>query len=182
MPKKSTTEIDAMKAIDEVMPALDEETRQRVMEWAISKFGQKTQMRQGGNISPARRPGLLPGTQPPGDIKAFLAQKQPTSFYERVTCLAFYLEKVEGQTEIKTKDITSANTAARLSKMSNPTLFVQHATKTYGFLTPLAHGKYGVSTRGEALVEALPDREAVKAALAQHPFGKGRKGKKKKTA
>jgi hypothetical protein len=182
MPKKSITEIDAMKAIDEAMTPLDEETRQRVMSWAESKFGDQTQRQFGSSALPVQHPVHHGENQTAKDIKTFLAQKQPSSFYERVACLAYYLEKVEGKSDVKTKDITLGNTNARLSKMSNPALFVKHATNTYGFLTSLARGKFGVSTRGEALVGALPDREAVKAALAQHPFGKGKKGKRKKTA
>jgi hypothetical protein len=74
--------------------------------------------------------------------------------------------------EVGTKDITKANSDARLSKLTNPAVFVKHATHTYGYLTPLGKRKFAISARGEAVVEALPDRTKVEEELAANPFGK----------
>jgi hypothetical protein len=176
-----TSEVDAMVALDHALEPLDENARNRVLDWARSKFGGQTS----GSSKVSASTGVLasqPATDAIKSIKSFLALKKPESFYERVACLAYYLEKHEGKNELKTRDISKANTDARLSAMSNPALFVKHATDTYGFLSRLGHGKIGISGRGEALVEALPDREKVKQALEENPLRKkGAKTKRKAT-
>jgi hypothetical protein len=165
------SEVDAMKAVDQALEGLNEDARNRVLDWARSKFGVQTSRSGVTNTGPEDPARQLPAAAPT-NIKSFFAQKKPESFYERVACLAYYLEKHGGMTELKTRDISKANTDARLSKMSNPALFVKHATDTYGFLSRLAHGKIGISGRGEALVEALPDRAKVKQALEENPLRK----------
>jgi hypothetical protein len=124
------------------------------------------------------------GTQAtPKSAKEFVTAKKPDSFYERVACLGYYLEKFENLSEFQTSDITRVNTDARLSKMTNPALFVKHAVHTYGYLTSLGGRKFALSGRGEAVVEALPDRAKVEQAHADHSFGKrAKKGRKKKAA
>jgi hypothetical protein len=169
-------EIDAMHSVDEALSQLDDDARQRVMDWVASKYKVTTDLRpdlSGNRFTPDKRSTPL-STQ---DIKTFMTEKKPSNFYERVACLTYYLEKIEKKTEVKTEDIRKANTDARLSKMSNPALFVKHATHTYGYLTSLGQRKFGLSTRGEAVVDALPDRAGVEKALSDHPFGK--KGRRK---
>lgn len=169
------SEIDAMQGVDAALSTLEDGARKRVMDWAAAKFG----IPVGGKLSSdsaASKAGEVPAGKPK-DVKSFLAQKKPASFYERVACLAYHLEHFEDRPEFKTEDITKANTDARVSKMTNPALFVKHATHTYGFLTSLGKRKFALSTRGEALVEALPDRAKVTEALTNNPFGK--KGRKK---
>jgi hypothetical protein len=170
------SESDAMKAVDDALGQLDDNARHRILDWANSKFGTQGTL---PSVPAAPQPRTPTPAVPTGDIKSFVAQKRPESFYERVACLAYYLEKSGGKNELKTRDISKANTDARLSNMSNPALFVKHATNTYGFLSRIGHGSFAISGRGEAIVEALPDRAKVKQALADHPFGKKSKKTKK---
>jgi hypothetical protein len=172
------SEVDAMRDIDEALGKLDAEAQQRVLEWASSKHGLKLRVQfDGGGSSPH---ATLPQPQRTADIKAFLAQKRPDSFYERVACLVYFLEKFAGQSEVGTNDITKANSDARLSKLTNPAVFVKHATHTYGYLTSLGKRKFAISSRGEAVVEALPDRAKVEEAHGRFRFGKKRKKSKSK--
>jgi hypothetical protein len=164
------SEVDAMRDIDGALGKLDAEAQQRVLEWASSKHGLKVKGQFEGGGSSAHP--TSPQPQRATDIKTFLAQKRPDSFYERVACLVYFLEKFAGQAEVGTKDITKANSDARLSKLTNPAVFVKHATHTYGYLTPLGKRKFAISARGEAIVEALPDRTKVEEALVANPFGK----------
>lgn len=166
------SEIDGMRAVEEAFDRLEPDERQRVMTWAGSKYAMQVGSMEGGPQQSERK-----SIQPPKEIKAFMAQKKPSNYYERVACLAYYLEKSEGNSEVKTGDIAKANTDARLSKMSNAAVFVKHATHSYGYLTSLGHRKFALSARGEAVVEALPDPDKVKEAHDNHPFG--RKTKKK---
>ena len=163
------SEVDAMREVDAALGQLDPEAQQRVIQWATSKH----------RIKPLEPNEAVPPLQPtkgsahrPNDIKSFLAEKRPEGFYERVACLVYYLEKFGGQTEVGTNDITKANSDARLPKMTNPAVFVKHSTHTYGYLISLGKRKFAISARGEAVVEALPDRERVEEAVRKFPFGK----------
>jgi hypothetical protein len=168
------SEVDAMRDVDAALSKLDSDAQQRVLNWASSKHRIKVLAGgDGGGISSQIVADAAPNSK---DIKSFLAQKRPGSFYERVACLVYYLEKFGGKPEVGTKDITKANSDARLSKLTNPAVFVKHATHTYGYLIPLGKRQFAVSQRGEAVVEALPDRGKVAEANEKYP---GKKSKKK---
>jgi len=169
------SEVDAMRDIDAALAKLEPEEQKRVLDWASSKHQIKMTVEKSSNESfPKSDSG---NKQSFGDIKSFLSHKQPENFYERVACLVYYLDKFNGKPEVGTNDITKANTDARSSKLTNPAVFVKHATHTYGYLTSLGKRKFAISARGEAVVEALPDREQVEAAHLKFRFGK--KGKRK---
>lgn len=115
-------------------------------------------------------------------IKQFITSKRPDTQYERVACLAYYMTHVGNTPTFKTADITKANTAAALPKLSNPSQVVGDTTSAYKYLSSAGKGAKQISGLGEAVVEALPDREAVKAAIEANRPGKKRKRlvKKKK--
>ncbi len=173
--KPKYSEVDAMSDVDAALSKIEPHAQQRVLDWAASKFQLLPSERGGRETSFA-----LPQReqQQPKDIKSFVTQKRPDGFYERIACLVYHLEKFQGKNEVGRQDIIQANSDARLSKMSNPTVFVQHATHTYGYLTSLGKRKLALSARGEAIVEALPDRAAVEQAMVDNPFGK--KSRKKR--
>lgn len=118
--------------------------------------------------------------------KQFMAQKQPKSDVERITCLAFYLTQYKGVSTFKTIDLTHLNVEAAQPRLSNASFTARNAVAQQ-YLAPAGGGKKQITPRGEALVKAMPDRSAVKDALEQHPLhGKKRKsngkGAKKKAA
>jgi hypothetical protein len=108
--------------------------------------------------------------------KQFMAQKRPSTDYERVACCAYYLTKYREMPRFKTANITKLNTESA-GHFSNPSLAVQHATATYHYLSPAGNGQKQLTILGEAVVDALPDREMVKAALEEH---KPRRRKKRR--
>jgi hypothetical protein len=156
-----------MGMIDSSLRGLDETTRQRVLGWANAKYSGLS----AGTEAPAASGSWTHANQPNAttSMESFLAAKKPESYYERVACLAYYLEKIAGRADLKTLDITRANAEAHLSKLPNPA-FVYHAASSYGFLMRLGGGRLTISKRGQALVEALPDRAKVRQALEQYPF------------
>jgi hypothetical protein len=170
------SEVDAMRDVDTALGKLasDVDAQRRVIEWLASKYAT--------NIPPA---GLRQVDSPAGvierppDIKSFMTQKRPLSNYERVASLAYYLEKFKEMADVGAKDIVEANTEARLPKMSNPAVFIKHATHTYGYLNSIGQRRLALSSRGEAVVEALPDRSKVEEVLVNFPFGKKGKGGKR---
>jgi hypothetical protein len=178
----SHAEADAIRAIDRALGGLDGETSLRVMQWAVSKYGQQGRV----NLPPQTAPlvavsPLGASSARSGDIRSFVTEKNPKNFYQRVACIAYFLEKSRGLSELKNADINAANDEGRLGKLSNVAQFVRDATRKYGFLASVGHGKVGLSPRGEALVSALPDQERVKEALAAMPMRKKgrRRGAKK---
>jgi len=96
--------------------------------------------------------------------KEFLLKKQPRTDVERVTCLAYYLTQYREQRYFKTLDISKLNTEAAQIKFSNPAKAVDNAT-SYGYLAPATKGNKQISAGGELFVDALPDRDAARAAM-----------------
>jgi len=112
--------------------------------------------------------------------KQFMAQKQPKSDIERITCLAYYLTHVKGVASFKTIDLTHLNVEAAQPRLSNASFTARNAVGQQ-YLAPAGGGKKQITPRGEALVSAMPDRTAVKEALDKHPLhGKKRKSAPKK--
>jgi hypothetical protein len=134
-------------------------------------------------------PTITPGALPPGggfsesrDIspKEFVLQKAPRTDVERVACLAFYLTHYRNIPLFKTIDISKLNTEAAQSKLSNAAVAVANATQM-GYLAPATRGTKQISAAGEVFIQALPDRDAAKAAMARiKPRRKSRKSAKKK--
>src|ERR1044072_4711818 len=172
------SEVDAMRDVDTALSKLtsDFDAQRRVIQWLASKYLTTTQVAEGFQINSPVLPNL---TERPLDIKSFMAQKRPANHYERVACLAYYLEKFKEMRDVGAKDIVEANTEARLPKMSNPAVFIKHATHTYGYLNSIGQRRLVLSSRGEAIVEALPDRSNVEEALANFSFGRKAKTRKK---
>jgi hypothetical protein len=118
--------------------------------------------------------GSTPGAgqsagKPSGDLtpKQFMAQRKPANNYERVACLGYYLTHFREMPHFKTADINKLNIEAAHS-FSNAALFVMHATSSYHYLSSAGGGKKQITTLGEAVVEALPDRAKVQVAIAEH--------------
>jgi len=107
---------------------------------------------------------------PGGDAltaKQFLAQKRHDNMYERVACLAYYLTHYRNTPQFKTRDISKIATEAA-TKLSNAARDVNDATSKYNYLVSAGGGRKQITPLGEAVVEALPDREQVKAAIETH--------------
>lgn len=105
------------------------------------------------------------GTHATPTPKEFLLQKQPSTDVERVACLAYYLTHFRETPHFKTFDISKLNTEAAQSKFSNTAYSVSNAS-TSGFLVAAGKGNKQLSAAGELYVQALPDKEAARAAMA----------------
>jgi hypothetical protein len=106
--------------------------------------------------------------------KNFMTSKRPATDMERIACLAYFLTHYRKVPSYKTKELTELNIEAAQQKMSNPSATARNAVNE-GYLSLLGGGRKQITARGEALVDALPDRDKVKAALAAHPIRKSRK-------
>lgn len=113
--------------------------------------------------------------------KEFLFSKRPQTDVDRITCLAYYLTHYRDTPHFKTLDLSKLNTEGAQLKLSNPTMAVDNASKT-GLLVQATKGAKQLSALGELYVQALPDREAAKSAIAQaRPKRKPRKAGKSST-
>jgi len=173
------SEIEALKVIDEALENLTTEEKQRIFSFISSKHSITIAKGGGENTNNENNGGNVNLNN--SDIKQFLSSKKPIGFYEQIACLGYHLEKIQGLESFDTKSITKANTAARATKIPNPSLYLGDVVSKYGYLAAIGGGKKAMTARGEALVEALPDRAAVKVALDNNPIKKKTSSKKKKT-
>jgi hypothetical protein len=90
------------------------------------------------------------------------------------------LSKHRGQRTFETKDLTDLNLEAAGRQIGNPSQAAADAVRKRGFLAAAGGGAKQITRVGEEVVEALPDREKIKAITAKIPRKKARKGKSKK--
>jgi hypothetical protein len=160
---QTSTEFEILKEIDEKLSAANPDAQQRILDWVIAKYKAEYKKEK-----PAIGHGSSLSNQSELSSKDFLLSKKPGNHYERIACIVYFLEKYTELKGAKTLDISKANNEARQPNIPNAALYVKHATNTYGYLTSIGNGKKGISAKGEALVEALPDREKVTFALKDH--------------
>src|SRR5689334_19703132 len=101
---KKVTEHDVLKIVDMQLEQLSAEERQRVFDWISMKY------KIGPPVALSSTPGsgtILPPASLPanGTVKDFISLKKPDGYYERIACLAYYLERHENKDGLKTADI-----------------------------------------------------------------------------
>ena len=130
--------------------------------------------------------GLSGGARVKGDTsspKAFMAAKHAKNDLERVACLAYFLTHHRETPSFKTSALTKLNVEAAGPKFSNISATARNAAASAsGLLSAASGGNKQITARGEALVIALPDRDKVSAALAEHSTRKARKKRARKKA
>jgi hypothetical protein len=156
-------ELKAMEATLGALQPLDSDERQRVFDWLAAKLGLETPQSAGGAEGEG---GAEDGRETPGTIKQFVKQKRPDDDVARATTLAYYLTHGKSQATNKTADLSKARVDAALANF-NMSRAVSNAQRA-GYLTTAGkRGTYQVTSTGEALVEAMPDAEAIKEVKAQ---------------
>jgi len=111
--------------------------------------------------------------------KAFVAAKRPTTDVEKVACIAFFLTHSENTPRFKAPDIERVMRDAALD-ISNLTRAIDNSTRQSKFLAKAGEGAKQITAFGEAVVNALPNREAVTAALKEIPVRRRKRSAKKK--
>jgi len=127
----------------------------------ISDSGMETKKSTGEPLSP----------------KLFMAQKKPSSEVERITVLAYYLTHYRNTAKFKTLSLTKLNTEAAQPNFSNPAVFVRNADRSE-YLSKAGSGSKQITVLGEAIVEALPDRDKVKQVIAESKSNRSRRIRK----
>jgi hypothetical protein len=161
--------VDDAAVLAEVISALRRlppESRQRLIETIFTFFNAKLPHSPAA-ASPLNVPFGLPsnfGETKPISAKQFMLEKEPRTDVERIACLAFYLTHYADTPHFKTLDLSRLNTEAAQPKFSNAAVAVETATKM-GYLVPAIRAHKQLGGAGERFVQALPDREAAKAAM-----------------
>jgi hypothetical protein len=140
----------------------------------------------GAGVAPGagHAPAIFGAATNPSSLtpKQFIAQKKPKTQYERIACIAYYLTNVRNISQFGTEEITALNTEAAQATIKNAPVIVRDTTVKYRYLSAAGDRNKQITALGESVVEALPNRDAVTAAIAEHRPAKKRKrpAKKKK--
>jgi hypothetical protein len=170
MTTKKLTEVEAVNVIHKALEPFDVPGRTKVLRAVVALL--EVEPLNGASGAAA---GNLAATGAPAAnlnnarIDVFVSTKKPTTTYQRIACLAYYLEHHDQLIELTSKDLSKANAAARQPKISNVGVFLNDATAKYGFFAAVGGGKKSLTQRGSAVVEALPDQAAVKQVLQDIP-------------
>jgi hypothetical protein len=172
MENENSSAASALASIIQILGDLDDAERDRVLRSVSSFFHHHSNFSPESSISPfaptapkgfAGRPDFSTDYAP--SPKEFMLQKQPKTDVERVACLAYYLTHFRETPYFKTIELSKLNTEAAQPKFSNAAYATQNALNT-GYLAPAIKGQRQLSAAGEQFVQALPDRDAAKAAMA----------------
>jgi hypothetical protein len=171
----STREFDALQSVIRALQPLDEDGRRRIID-AVTTFldvstGPRTLAptpaedltRAGDRLASPSYPPFSDGHAM--SPKEFLLAKQPRTDVERIAVLAYYLTHYRDMQHFRTLDLSKLNTEAAQPKFSNAASSANNAVKTR-YLVPSTKGNRQLSAAGERFVEALPDREAARQAMA----------------
>jgi len=176
----SKTELDSFTKIVSAIQSLPGQDAQiRVVKSVLTFLGWT-------DVFPRRSEQVLVQSNSPSSFsedrnltpKDFLYNKKPTTDIERITCLAYYLTHYRNVPHFKTLDLSKLNTEAAQIKFSNAGVASENATIA-GLLVQAGSGNKQISAAGELYVQALPDRDAAKAAIAH--IKPRRKNKKSST-
>lgn len=153
---------------------IDKAAANRIMSFLMTGSALPDAGGQGGGTGAAtgglgaNRSGLNP--------KQFIASKKPRTQYERVACIADYLTNVRNTPQFDTDAIAALNTEAAQAPIKNIGVIVRDTAHKYGYLSAAGNGNNKqITVLGEAVASALPDRDAVKAAIAENRPSRKRK-------
>jgi hypothetical protein len=185
------SEIDALKAIDDSLSALDDlEARNRILEWACKKFsskpvppvageptasaigtvktkskkvgsGAKSKSKAKPSLSMVKDLNLKPNGKP--SLDDFVEQKKPISHYEKCTVCTYFLKH-----ELNLDAISESHVFTCLKHMkwripANLSNTLAYTASQYGWLDTSDLQKIRITTMGENLVEHdLPKKKATK--------------------
>lgn len=169
MEDEKASAVSALNSIIKILNELDDDERQRILR-SISVFFQieperpvSSNTRQTDPIDQTKRSDFSTDYAP--SAKEFLLQKQPKTDVERIACLAYYLTHFRDTPFFKGLDLAKLNTEAAQPKFSNVAYASQNALNM-GYLAAATKGQRQISAAGEQFVQALPDRDAARVAMA----------------
>lgn len=183
-----TEEFKAIQTALEVLEPLEQLQREFAVAMILARLGMgKAEggphgAGRGGTLGAGASAALTTATIKTVTAKEFLKLKSPATDLERFVCLAYYLTHAKDTAQFTTRDITKLNGEALGPDFSNAAATAMNGVKQSKFLSRAGGGKKRITTLGEAVVEALPDRQKAKEVAAGAPRRSKRKdrGKRRK--
>lgn len=173
-------EIQALNDVVLALANLDDAEKTWVLQTAASRFKIEVEPQ---NNDRGVAGGSRTGTTGSGrgadgiDPKQFMREKNPQTDVERAACLAYYLTHHRSTQHFKSREIAALNTEAAGPKI-NMARAVDKATNPNHYLAPAGGGKKQITSHGEEMVEALPDRDKVNELKVTRPKRKNSARKK----
>jgi hypothetical protein len=190
MAAKKSDSTSALVTVVKALEALDETGRQWVLQSAANRWTLSLQLPSpAGGGNPGGGGGTPNGANAADaqsaivrkDARSFIRAKKPASDVERVACLGYYLLKTTAQPGFTSKDLAAAHTDSGGSKINMPRA-LDNATRQSKFLSNRSRSEKQLTTLGEDVAEALPDRDRVNQIMADAKGArKGKRAKAKKT-
>lgn len=164
------SELDAMRACARAIQQLSDDAKIRTLTWLMERYGNDGLRGSRHSTADSAGIGLAKATAPQHDVtpKRFVQEKAPQTDVERIAVLAYYLANYRSIEYFKTADLTALNTEAAQRKFSNAADAASNALKSSGFLADAGKGMRQLTAKGEEAVDALPDREALKAVMEKY--------------
>jgi len=153
-------EFDAITAIVGALKPLDDEARQRVLDYALRRLGLKSVGAPAGPPATAggatTLPPDVPGAGAVQDIRTLAEQKQPKSANEMAALVGFYLAhlapEADRKSDITADDITKYFHDANFPLPGTPRMTLVHARNAGYFDAGSAKGGYRLNPVGHNLV------------------------------
>ena len=177
-PSVITEEFKAIQTALEALEPLSEAQRKFAVSMILSRLGMASAPAVAG-VDPPFRPAASHGTNHAAP-KDFLKQKNPQTDLERLVCLAYYLSNNRDTPQFTTRDITKINAEAGGQDFANAATTARNGVAQSKWLSKAGGGKKRITNLGEAVVDALPDRDKLKQTLVAAPK-RSAKRKKRKT-
>lgn len=159
-------ELKAMEATLSALEPLSADEQQRVLDWLVSKLGLEAPMLRGDGEGLDILGVDGGGIGRLGTIKQFLKGKRPDNDVARAIALGYYLTHALGKETFTAADLSRARTDAALANF-NVSRGAANARGSGYLTTTGARGTLKITSVGESLVEAMPDKEAMKKATTQ---------------
>jgi len=183
--QNATEELEAFNQIVSIINKFPELAKRRILQSALTFLGWHVpstvhgvpDLQVDSTLFEIERPTAFSEDRT-SSPKQFVLDKRPKTDVDRVACLAYYLTHYRDTPHFKTLEISKVNTEAGQIKFSNAAKAVDNASSA-GLLIQAGKGKKQISAIGELYVQALPDRDAARAAIAH---ARRRKKSKRTTA
>jgi hypothetical protein len=171
--KHPADEFDAVRIVVEVLKGLKPDEQSRVLRWAQDRLGILT---PAIGLSAGTAPAMVSSRPSVGDIRSFMASKNPTSDVQFVTAVAYYyaFEAPEGsrKSEITATDVKEATRLTDYKRLQRA-IGTLHNAVGRGYLDKgKKSGTFRINSVGENLVALTLGPASVGANVTLQTSGK----------
>lgn len=145
-------DLEAVREISQILEKFESEDKSRIVRWVLEKVGISMQAQASGT---GRAAGVEGASHSPKDIRAFVAEKSPSSDNQFAAVVGYYYAfeapPNENKTSITSVDLTDACRKAGRARLGDPVKTLANA-HGMGYFDKVGRGEYKLNTVGENLV------------------------------